>query len=231
MELMLRPPVRSALWLNFRNQAKLQAYQREYARRKRAPGHRKVSKAERQLLEEHYVKKRSLMETEGLPRSLRTAHSPCVLSSLAILVLTQTLRVYACELIVHSQTVDPRRTAWMAEKEENARQHFEELKDVLLMFSPGWWKKNFKHHVDKFIGDRLVEKELIAEVPAKDKEEEENDRIHLHGLRRLVAGAVQEWELVQQPEYAAAYAELDGALVWKGRGYVVLIIPATVFLR
>jgi hypothetical protein len=99
------------------------------------------------------------------------------------------------------------------------------------MFSPGWWKKNFKHHVDKFIGDRLIEKELITEVPAKNKEEEENDRIHLHGLRRLVAGAVQEWELVQQPKYAATCAELDGALVWKGRGYVGLIMHATVFLR
>ena len=119
----------------------------------------------------------------------------------------------------------------MIEKEENAQQHFEELKDVLPMFSPGWWKKNFKHHVDKFIGDRLIEKELITEVPAKDKEEEENDRIHLHGLRRLVAGAVQEWELVQQPKYAAACAELDGALVWKGRGYVGPIMHATVFPR
>ena len=36
--LVLRPLVHSALRLNFKNQAKLQAYQREYAQRKRAPG-------------------------------------------------------------------------------------------------------------------------------------------------------------------------------------------------
>ena len=30
----------------------------------------------------------------------------------------------------------------MIEKEENAWQHFEELKDILQMFSLGWWKKN-----------------------------------------------------------------------------------------
>jgi hypothetical protein len=109
--------------------------------------------------------------------------------------------------------MDPRRTAWMIEKEENARQHFKKLKDILQMFSLGWWEKNFKHHVDEFIGDRLAEKECITEVPAKDEEEEENDHIHLHGLQCLVAGADQEWELVQQPKYVATCAELDGVLV------------------
>jgi hypothetical protein len=79
---MLGPPVHSVLWLNFRNQAKLQAYQREYARRKRAPGRRKVSKEERQLLEEQYVKKQSLMEMEGLLQTSSTALSQYVLSSL-----------------------------------------------------------------------------------------------------------------------------------------------------
>jgi hypothetical protein len=168
---------------------------------------------------------------EVLPQIPSTTPSPCVLSLSGHLVLTQTSRAYACALIVRSRAMDPRRTARMIDREEDARLHFEELKDILQMFSPGWWEKNFKHHVDEFIGDRLAEKELITEVPAKDKEEEENDRIHLHGLRRLVAGAVQEWELVQQPKYAAACVELDGALVWQGRGYVGTILHATVFLR
>jgi hypothetical protein len=114
----------------------------------------------------------------------------------------------------------------MIEKEEKARQHFEELKDILLMFSPHGWKKNFKGHVDKFIGDRFVEKELVIAVPCENKEEEENDRVYLHGLRRLVAGAVQEWELVQQPKHAATCAKLDHALVWQGRGYVSPILHA-----
>jgi hypothetical protein len=78
---MLKPPIHS-VQLNYRNQAELQAYQREYARRKRAPGHRKVSKVERQLLEEQYVKKQSLMETEGLSKTPSTAVSQCVNSSL-----------------------------------------------------------------------------------------------------------------------------------------------------
>lgn len=78
----------------------------------------------------------------------------------------------------------------MAKKEENAWQHFEELKDILQMFSSGWWKKNFKHHIDKFIEDCLIEKELVAAIPCEDKKEEENNRIALYGLWHLVAGAV-----------------------------------------
>jgi len=62
----------------------LQAYQQGYAWRKRAPGRRKVSKAERQLWEEQYVAKQLLMELEGPSKALSTAHSQCVLSSLAI---------------------------------------------------------------------------------------------------------------------------------------------------
>jgi len=58
----------------------------------------------------------------------------------------------------------------MIEKEEKARQHFEELKGVLQMFSPHWWKKNFKHHVDEFIGDRLIEKELRCNTMQKQRE-------------------------------------------------------------
>ena len=63
------------------------------------------------------------------------------------------------------------------------------------------------------IGEHLIEKELVTAIPCKDEEEEENDCIHLHGLQHLVAGAVQEWELTQQPEHAAACAKLDHALV------------------
>jgi hypothetical protein len=116
----------------------------------------------------------------------------------------------------------------MIEKEENARQHFEELKDTLPRESlyPRWWKRDFKYFVDKFIGERLCEKELVIAIPPRDEEEEEQDGIYLHGLRRLVAGAVQEWELVQQPKHAATCAKLDGALVWQGRGYVSRILYA-----
>ena len=118
----------------------------------------------------------------------------------------------------------------MIEKEENAWQHFEKLKDILQMFSPGWWEKNFKHHVDNFIADRLIEKELVTAVPCKNKKEEENDHIHLHGLQCLVAGAIQEWKLVQQPKHAAMHAKLDHTLVWQGRGYVSPILHAVALL-
>ena len=116
----------------------------------------------------------------------------------------------------------------MIEKEENARQHFEELKDTLLKESiyPHWWKRDFKYCVDKFIGERLCEKELVTAIPPRDKEEEEQDGIYLHGLQHLVAGAVQEWELVQQPKHAAMCTKLDGTLVWQGRGYVSRILHA-----
>jgi hypothetical protein len=142
------------------------------------------------------------------------------------LVFTQTSRVYTCALIVRSRAVDPQRTASMIEQEERARQHFEELKEVLRRLSPRWWKKVFKHYVDEFIEDRLIEKEFVIVVPCENKDEEEQDPIGLHRLRRLVAGAVQEWEMVQQPKHAAMCAKLDGALVWQGRGYVSPILHA-----
>ena len=116
--------------------------------------------------------------------------------------------------------MDPQRTSSMIEDEEEARQHFEKLKDTLPKLSPRWWKKDFKRYVDKFIGERLIEKEFVTAVPCEDEDEEEQDRILLHRLRRLVAGTVQEWELVQQPKHAATCAKLDGALIWQGRGYV-----------
>jgi hypothetical protein len=49
-----------------RNKVKLQAYQREYARWKRAPERRKVGKAERAVLEEQHMQRHQLMEMEGV---------------------------------------------------------------------------------------------------------------------------------------------------------------------
>jgi hypothetical protein len=139
------------------------------------------------------------------------------------LVLTQKSRGYECALIVRSRAADPQRTASMIEREEKARQHFEKLKDTLPKQSPLLWKKDFKHYIDKFIKEHLDKKELMAAIPCEDKEEEQ-DHIYLHGIRRLVAGAIQEWELVQQPKHAATCAEIEGALVWQGRGYVIPIL-------
>jgi len=110
--------------------------------------------------------------------------------------------------------MDPQRTESMTEKEEKAQQHFEELKCALPELSPHWWKKDFKSYVDKFIGECLDEKQFIIAVPCKDDGEEECNCIYLHGLQHLVAGAIQEWELVQQPKPTAKCAELDGTLVW-----------------
>ena len=80
----------------------------------------------------------------------------------------------------------------MIKKEEKAQQHFKELKHILSNISPGWWKKNFKHHIDKFIEELLSKKEFISGISCKDEEDKEVDCIYLHGVRRLVAGAVQE---------------------------------------
>ncbi len=117
--------------------------------------------------------------------------------------------------------MDPRHTASMIEREENAQWHFEQLKGALPKFSLHWWKKDFKFSVNAFIEEILKEKELMTLMQYEDKEEEEEkDCIYLHGVRCLVAGAIQEWELVQQPKHAAACTKLDRALVWQGRGYV-----------
>jgi hypothetical protein len=112
----------------------------------------------------------------------------------------------------------------MTEKEERARQDFKELKSILLVLSPHRWKREFKSYVDKFIAEHISEKEFFTAIPCEDEEEEELNHIYVHGVRRLVAGAVQEWELAQQPKHAAMCAELDGALVWQGRGYVSAIL-------
>jgi hypothetical protein len=113
----------------------------------------------------------------------------------------------------------------MAKGEENAWKHFEELKRTLPKLSLSQWKKDFKSYIDKFIADHLFDKHVITLTARLEEGEEgwELDPIHLHRIWRLVAGAIQEWELVQQPKHAAAYAEIDGALIWQGRGYVSLI--------
>jgi hypothetical protein len=77
----------------------------------------------------------------------------------------------------------------MTEREEKARQHFEKLKRILPEISPRWWEKDFKLHVNRFIEEHLYSKELITELPGEDEEDKDLDRIYIHGLRRLVAGA------------------------------------------
>ena len=119
----------------------------------------------------------------------------------------------------------------MTEEEEKARQHFEELKSTLPKLSPHWWKKNFKSYIDNFIAEQLEWKDVLNVLPGKDEEGQERDHAYLHGLRHLVAGANQEWELVQQPKHAAMCAEIDGALVWQGRGYVSPILNSVSSLQ
>jgi hypothetical protein len=129
---------------------------------------------------------------------------------------------YSCELIVRSRAVDPRRTAYMMEDEEGAWSYFLAMKDNLQSLFLHEWKPQFKICVDKFIDTNLEEAKALLSVPCENECQEEEERMCLHSIRRLVAGAVQEWELVQQPEYATRCAEIDGALVWQGRGYVIL---------
>jgi hypothetical protein len=119
-----------------------------------------------------------------------------------------------CALIVRSQEVDPRRTPDMLQGEEQAREYFEETRDTLQLFCLCGWIKQFQWHVENFIQARLAEAAKIIAVPEKQEE----DIVHLHRLRRLVAGAFQEKELVQQPDHAFIYAKLDGAIIWDGRG-------------
>lgn len=106
-------------------------------------------------------------------------------------------------------------------EEESAQEFFQEMKETFQLFLPDVWKREFKTCVDEFINRHLEQARYLMEVPRSGKSEEEDERICLHGIRRLVAGAVQEWELVQQPKSTAALAKIDRALVWHGRGYEV----------
>jgi hypothetical protein len=117
----------------------------------------------------------------------------------------------------------------MIEKEEKARVFFEETKDILQLFCLCGWIDLFQKHVEDFIQERLSEAESIMAVP----DTEEEDSIRLHGVRRLVAGAIQEGELVRQPMYAYTGAKLDKAIIWDGRGYVIkthLLFPCLTHL-
>ena len=119
-----------------------------------------------------------------------------------------------CTLIVRSQEVDSRRTPYMIQEEEQAREYFEETRETLQLFCLSGWIEQFQQHVGNFIQARLAEAAKIIEKPEKQEE----DMVHLHRLRRLVAGAFQEEELVQQPDRAFTCAKLDGAIIWDGRG-------------
>jgi hypothetical protein len=109
----------------------------------------------------------------------------------------------------------------MIDEEEKAQEYFQAVKYHFQMFLPHGWKNELKSRVDSFIGRHLRGARRLMELPCVDESEEEERRIFLHQIRRLVAGAVQEWELAQQPEYATECAKIDGALVWSGRGYVI----------
>jgi hypothetical protein len=133
----------------------------------------------------------------------------------ALKILTQKPRAYLA-LIVRSQLVDPRRTLHMAEEEEKAKEYFEETRDMLQLFYPCGWMDEFHRRVADFIQERISEAKNIMAIPFKGEE----DYACLHGLRRLVAGAYQEGELVRQPNYACTWAKLGKEIVWDGRGYV-----------
>jgi hypothetical protein len=62
----------------YRNKARLKDYQWEYSCEVRAPGCRKVSRMQRQLLEADHRQKCRLLEREGLRPSSKAAISPCV---------------------------------------------------------------------------------------------------------------------------------------------------------
>lgn len=108
------------------------------------------------------------------------------------------------------------------QEEKKAQEHFRELKDCQIIFNPHFWKHDFQIGVEIFIKRYLSEATDIRANPYRYESKEEEDRA-LHFIRRMVAGAVQEGELVWQPEYASECVKLDGALVWEGRGYVIPI--------
>ena len=85
---------------------------------------------------------------------------------------------------------------------------------------PLQWIDHFQKCVQDFIQERLAEAANVMAALGNEKE----DCVCLHGLRRLVAGAIQEEELVQQPDYAAACAKLDRANVQDGQGHVIKLV-------
>ena len=117
--------------------------------------------------------------------------------------------------------MDPLRNERMVAEEEDVQEYFAEMKKELMSSFPHGWKDQFKTCIDKYIEQRLKEARCSPEMSPKDEEEE---HIRLHAIRRLVAGAFQEWELAQQHECASTWAWIDDALVWQGRGYVIPIL-------
>ncbi|KAH9168199.1 hypothetical protein EDB89DRAFT_2074136 [Lactarius sanguifluus] len=102
----------------------------------------------------------------------------------------------------------------MVEEEERAHNYFNESKIILQTFCFFPWIELFQKHAEDFIQEWLTEAASIIALLGI----EEEDTIRLHGLRHLVAGAIQEVELVQQPGYAATFAEEDSVILWDGRG-------------
>ena len=119
----------------------------------------------------------------------------------------------------------------MIEEEGKAQDYFEELKDTLQLFCLCGWIDQFQKHIKDFIQEQLAKAASIMAVLGT----EEEDFTRLHGLQCLVAGAVQEGELVWQPEYPATCAKLDGAIVWHGQGYVIkthfCLLSSPIFLE
>ena len=105
----------------------------------------------------------------------------------------------------------------MIQEEERAREYFEETKDILRLFCLVGWMDQFRKHIQDFIQEQLDEAANIMAAPGK----EEEDISRLHGLQRLIAGTIQEEELMRQPDYASTYAKLDRAIIWDGRGLVI----------
>ena len=114
------------------------------------------------------------------------------------------------------QVVDPQHTPDMMAEEEKARESFEERRDILQLFSPCVWMDEFQKCVEEFIQQHLLAVAVITAVSVTPE-----DHVHLHGLHHLIAGAIQEGELVQQLTYVATCAKLEKVLVWDGQGYVI----------
>ncbi len=78
-----------------------------------------------------------------------------------------------------------------------------------------------KHSFKGFKGQKALFKPFdvfLMLMPCKHNKEEEQECDYLHGLQCLMASAIQEQKLIQQPKHAASCAEFDDTLVWQGRG-------------
>jgi hypothetical protein len=180
---------------------------------KQAPEHWKASKAERKLLEELHKNRWLLMD--GEPTIYLKCHCFPVRFSL-FLSLGSYAEVKGSFYTHCSFKSGGSQTYYRYDS--GGRKGFEEMKDIFQIFYPCRWMEAFQKFVDNFIQDRLL---LAANIMAKLVIKEE-DRVHLHGLRCLVAGTVQEGELVQRPKCHVAWAKLDGIIMRDGQGYVLI---------